>query len=199
MLSRRPIFVALHILCLCFVLNFRWKTLNEIDSGVCDDLTYEEIRERWPDDFMARDLDKYRYRYPRGESYEVSREPKDAKKGAKGTSRFNIFQDLVARLEPVIMELERQESVLVVAHQAVNRLTQCVLQCYPDSQITPILFQVSPRLFPRAFRGPTPLDRHPVPHGDQAQSGRLRMQGDPKPQLKPIPIHTNITVFFKLI
>jgi broad specificity phosphatase PhoE len=53
----------------CFT---RWKTLNEIDSGVCDDLTYEEIRERWPEDFMARDLDKYRYRYPRGESYEVS-------------------------------------------------------------------------------------------------------------------------------
>lgn len=51
---------------------FRWKTLNEIDSGVCDDLTYEEIKERWPEDFMARDMDKYRYRYPRGESYEVS-------------------------------------------------------------------------------------------------------------------------------
>lgn len=77
----------------------RWKTLNEIDSGVCDDLTYEEIKERWPEDFVARDIDKYRYRYPRGESYE----------------------DLVARLEPVIMELERQESVLVVGHQAVNR------------------------------------------------------------------------------
>ena len=46
--------------------------MNEIDSGVCDDLTYEEIKERWPEDFVARDVDKYRYRYPRGESYEVS-------------------------------------------------------------------------------------------------------------------------------
>lgn len=77
----------------------RWKTLNEIDSGVCDDLTYEEMKERWPEDFEARDVDKFGFRYPRGESYE----------------------DLVARLEPVIMELERQESVLVIAHQAVNR------------------------------------------------------------------------------
>ena len=34
---------------------------------------------------------------------------------------FGPFQDLVARLEPVIMELERQESVLVIGHQAVNR------------------------------------------------------------------------------
>jgi len=32
-----------------------------------------------------------------------------------------LKKDLVARLEPVIMELERQESVLVVGHQAVNR------------------------------------------------------------------------------
>jgi len=77
----------------------RWKTLNEIDSGVCDDLTYEEIKSRWPTDFESRDVDKFRYRYPRGESYE----------------------DLVARLEPVIMELERRDCVLVIGHQAVNR------------------------------------------------------------------------------
>ena len=79
--------------------HFRWKALNEIDSGVCDDLSYEEVKNQLPQDFRARDVDKFRYRYPRGESYE----------------------DLVARLEPVIMELERQDSVLVVAHQAVNR------------------------------------------------------------------------------
>ena len=79
--------------------HFRWKTLNEIDSGVCDDRTYEEVKNQWPQDFRARDIDKFRYRYPRGESYE----------------------DLVARLEPVIMELERQDTVVLVAHQAVNR------------------------------------------------------------------------------
>ena len=62
-------------------------------------MTYEEMKNQWPEDFKARDTDKFRYRYRRGESYE----------------------DLVARLEPVIMELERQDSVLVVAHQAVNR------------------------------------------------------------------------------
>ena len=73
--------------------------MNEIDSGVCDDLTYEEIKSRWPTDFESRDVDKFRYRYPRGESYE----------------------DLVARLEPVIMELERRDCVLVIGHQAVNR------------------------------------------------------------------------------
>jgi hypothetical protein len=36
---------------------------------------------------------------------------------------------LVARLEPVIMELERQENVLVVGHQAVLR---CLLAYFLD-------------------------------------------------------------------
>ncbi|OQR79384.1 6-phosphofructo-2-kinase/fructose-2 [Tropilaelaps mercedesae] len=70
-------------------------------------MTYEEIQEKFPEDFAARDQDKFHYRYPRGESYE----------------------DLVARLEPVIMELERQENVLVVAHQAVLR---CLLAYFLD-------------------------------------------------------------------
>jgi len=77
----------------------RWKPLNEIDAGMCDGLTYEEIEERHPEEFALRDLDKFRYRYPRGESY----------------------SDLCHRLESVIMELERQSDVLVVCHQAVLR------------------------------------------------------------------------------
>uniref|UniRef100_A0A8C7JRQ0 6-phosphofructo-2-kinase/fructose-2,6-biphosphatase 1 n=1 Tax=Oncorhynchus kisutch TaxID=8019 RepID=A0A8C7JRQ0_ONCKI len=77
----------------------QWKALNEIDAGVCEELTYEDIQENHPEEFALRDQDKYRYRYPKGESYE----------------------DLVHRLEPVIMELERQENVLVVCHQAVMR------------------------------------------------------------------------------
>lgn len=34
---------------------------------------------------------------------------------------FQSYQDLVGRLEPVIMELERQENVLVICSQAVAR------------------------------------------------------------------------------
>ncbi len=39
------------------------------------------------------------------------------------------YQDLVARLEPVIMELERQENVMVICHQAVAR---CLLAYFVD-------------------------------------------------------------------
>lgn len=70
-------------------------------------MTYEEIEAKQPDEFRNRDLDKFHYRYPRGESYE----------------------DLVARLEPVIMELERQKNVLVIGHQAVLR---CLLAYFLD-------------------------------------------------------------------
>uniref|UniRef100_A0A3B3HBD4 6-phosphofructo-2-kinase/fructose-2,6-biphosphatase 1 n=1 Tax=Oryzias latipes TaxID=8090 RepID=A0A3B3HBD4_ORYLA len=85
----------------------QWKALNEIDAGVCEELTYEEIQENFMEEFALRDQDKYRYRYPKGESYE----------------------DLVHRLEPVIMELERQENVLVICHQAVMR---CLLAYFLD-------------------------------------------------------------------
>jgi len=77
----------------------RWKALNEIDAGSCEELTYEEVAEKYPEEFAARDLNKLTYRYPGGESYE----------------------DLVARLEPVIMELERQGNVVLIAHQAILR------------------------------------------------------------------------------
>jgi 6-phosphofructo-2-kinase/fructose-2,6-biphosphatase 2 len=85
----------------------RWKALNEIDAGICEEMTYEEIQVKYPDEFALRDEDKFRYRYPKGESY----------------------KDLVATLEPVIMELERQQNVLVVGHQAVLR---CLLAYFLD-------------------------------------------------------------------
>lgn len=39
------------------------------------------------------------------------------------------YEDLVHRLEPVIMELERQENVLVICHQAIMR---CLLAYFLD-------------------------------------------------------------------
>ncbi len=80
-------------------LNFpstEWRALVEIQVGVCDHLTYEQIEEKFPDEFLARKRDKLRYRYPQGESY----------------------LDVVQRIEPVIFELERiQTPVLLVVHR----------------------------------------------------------------------------------
>jgi hypothetical protein len=44
--------------------------VDEIDVGICDGLTYEEIETTFKQEFELRSKDKLRYRYPRGESYE---------------------------------------------------------------------------------------------------------------------------------
>lgn len=89
------------------------KALDEIDAGVCDGLTYAEIAAQLPEEFAARQADKLRYRYPRGESY----------------------QDVIQRLEPVIIEAERQKSpVLVVAHLAVLRALYAYLMGLPTER-----------------------------------------------------------------
>ena len=36
-------------------------------QGVCEGLSYDEIKEKYPMDFAKRDMDKYHYRYPGGE------------------------------------------------------------------------------------------------------------------------------------
>lgn len=46
-----------------------------------------------------------------------------------GSVYLQSYEDLVQRLEPVIMELERQENVLVICHQAVMR---CLLAYFLD-------------------------------------------------------------------
>jgi len=79
--------------------QLQWKALDELDAGMCDGMTYQEIKDIYPEDFIARDEDKYNYRYRGGESY----------------------RDVVIRLEPIIMELERSEDILIVTHQAILR------------------------------------------------------------------------------
>ncbi len=110
-----------------------WKSLDEIDAGICDGLTYAEIAQRMPGEFMARSADKFRYRYPRGESY----------------------QDVIQRLEAAaIIELERQRvPVLVVAHQAVLRALYSYLVDLPPSRVhrIPIPLHTVIELEPKAY------------------------------------------------
>ncbi|CAL8255371.1 unnamed protein product [Arctogadus glacialis] len=149
----------------------QWKALNEIDAGVCEDMTYEEIQEHYPEEFALRDQDKYRYRYPKGESYE----------------------DLVQRLEPVIMELERQENVLVICHQAVMR---CLLAYFLDKSASELPYLKCPLH--------TVLKLTPVAYGCKVESLFLNIEAvnthrdrpenvevdrDPEEALETVPDH----------
>jgi len=110
-----------------------WRGLTEIDAGVYDGLTYEEIEQRDPVGYAARNTDKLRYRYPQGESY----------------------VDVIERLEAVIFELERAKGpVLVVGHQAVLR---CLYGYFLDIPLDEIPFLDVPlhtviKLTPKAYR-----------------------------------------------
>ena len=46
----------------CNDLLFRWKTLNEIDAGDLDGLSYEEIKDQYPEEYSCRHGDKFMYR-----------------------------------------------------------------------------------------------------------------------------------------
>ena len=84
-----------------------WKLLDEIDAGICEGMSYGEIEQGMPEEFEARRKDKFGYRYPQGESY----------------------QDVIARLDPVVLEqahverieVERSGSTTVVSGRKRNR------------------------------------------------------------------------------
>ncbi|TGZ77771.1 bifunctional 6-phosphofructo-2-kinase/fructose-2,6-bisphosphate 2-phosphatase [Ascodesmis nigricans] len=79
------------------------RMLNELNAGMMEGHTYEEIRQKWPEDFALRRKDKLHYRYP----------------GAGGES----YLDVINRLRAVIVEVERmQDHVLLVAHRVVARV-----------------------------------------------------------------------------
>lgn len=44
-----------------------WRALNELDGGICDGMTYEQIKDVYPEEYAKREADKFRYRYPMGE------------------------------------------------------------------------------------------------------------------------------------
>lgn len=112
--------------------KLQWKALDELDAGACDGLTYEEIEKQFPQDFKERDENKYEYRYRGGESY----------------------RDVVIRLEPIIMELERQENILIITHQAVLRCIYAYFMNVPqeESPWMSIPLHTLIKLEPRAYQ-----------------------------------------------
>lgn len=137
-----------------------WKSLDELDAGVCDAMTYEEIEEYYPEDYASRDEDKFNYRYRGGESY----------------------RDVVVRVEPVIMELERQENILIIGHQAILRCLYAYFHGLSQEDLPYIKIPLHTviQLTPKAYgcdekRYPLPIeavDTHrPKPKGKAGAAG----------------------------
>lgn len=77
--------------------------LRELNIGIWEGLTWDEITRRWPDEWRARLADLVNYRVPEGEN----------------------LLDMQARVMPVITEIREQHQgreILVVGHGGVNRV-----------------------------------------------------------------------------
>jgi len=125
----------------------KWRCLDEIDAGMCDGLTYNEVADQFPEEYRKRKEDKYNYRYPRGESY----------------------QDLFLRLEPLLFEMLRSTGpLLVVGHQAILRILYGYLtgkrpeEC-PD---LPVPLHTVIQLTPHAY-GCEEVWHTPMPGGEE--------------------------------
>jgi broad specificity phosphatase PhoE/predicted kinase len=112
--------------------SWAWRALDEIDGGICDSMSHAQIREQMPEEYGARERNKFTYRYPRGESY----------------------QDVIQRLDPVIIELERtRKPVLVIAHNAVLRALYAYFRGIPRERCPylPIPLHTVIELTPHAY------------------------------------------------
>lgn len=79
------------------------RMLNELGAGICDGMTYPEIKEKYPQEYAVRMADKIQYRYP----------------GPGGES----YLDVINRLRPVIVEVERMtDNALIIGHRVVCRV-----------------------------------------------------------------------------
>ena len=79
------------------------RMLDELNAGIMEGMTYANIRAIYPEEYEIRKLDKLHYRYP----------------GPGGEG----YLDIINRLRPVIVELERMtDHVLLVGHRSVARV-----------------------------------------------------------------------------
>ncbi|KAG8880536.1 hypothetical protein FRB97_000706 [Tulasnella sp. 331] len=89
-------------------------TMGEINPGVWDGLSPEMAQKRYPDEWERFLRDPYSHRAPRAESY----------------------HDLAVRLEPTIIELEREnDDLLIIGHASVIRCLLAYLMGLPAHEV----------------------------------------------------------------
>ena len=80
------------------------EEFNEIDSGLCESMTYEEIRHNESEVYSDRKKDKYNYIYPEGEGY-IS------------------MQDRINRgIKKALYLSDPMDNIMIVGHRAANRM-----------------------------------------------------------------------------
>jgi 6-phosphofructo-2-kinase/fructose-2,6-biphosphatase 4 len=90
------------------------KALVPIHYGEAEGLSLQELAIKYPEEVVKHKKDPYRHRYPRAESY----------------------LELAIRLEPTILELEREkDDVVIIAHESVLRCIYAYFFDIPEREI----------------------------------------------------------------
>lgn len=80
------------------------KEFNEIDSGICEEMSYEEIREKMPNVYLERKRDKYNYIYPEGEGY------------------ISMKKRIDKGIKKALYLSNSSKNVMIIGHRAANRM-----------------------------------------------------------------------------
>ncbi|KAK3945822.1 6-phosphofructo-2-kinase-domain-containing protein [Diplogelasinospora grovesii] len=145
--------------------------MAQINPGVCEKLSERAIRNLYPEEAEKHELDPYHHRYPRAESY----------------------HDLAVRLEPIILELEREQNdLLIIAHESVLRVLYAYLMHCSTMDIPKLKFRRDEiiEIIPAAYQNEAKrlhipgLDPKKVPRSPE----EIRVvTNPPSGELSPIP------------
>ena len=86
----------------CAIVSF--EAFNEIDSGICEGMSYEEIRAQMPQVYLKRKEDKYNYIYSEGEGYASMKARVD--RGIKKALYLS----------------SNSKNIMIIGHRAINRM-----------------------------------------------------------------------------
>jgi len=77
---------------------------NEIKSGICECMSYEEIKKEMPHIYLARRKDKYNYIYPEGEGY------------------VSMEERIDRGIKKALYLSGPAENIMIIGHRAANRM-----------------------------------------------------------------------------
>ncbi|UCF83346.1 MAG: histidine phosphatase family protein [Desulfobacteraceae bacterium] len=86
----------------CAIIQF--KEFNEIDSGICECMSYEEIRQKMPNVYSVRKQDKHNYIYPQGEGY------------------VSMKKRIDMGIKKALYLSSNSDNIMIIGHRAVNRM-----------------------------------------------------------------------------
>ena len=115
------------------------RMLDELNAGLMEGLTYDEIRTKYADEYLRRRRDKLAYRYP----------------GPGGEG----YLDVINRIRPVIVELERMtDHCLLITHRSVARVLLAYFQGLNREDVADLdcplgmLYQLEPKPYGVEFK-----------------------------------------------